>query len=75
MIYTDEECVDLSHNAWYLDDDSLAGKSASVLSALNIVSSQGPALGFNINLKKCDCMEHETSLHSPVRFRPPTHIA
>ena len=54
MIYTDEECADLSHNAWYLDDGSLAGKSASVLRALNIVSSQGPALGFNINIKKCE---------------------
>ena len=54
MIYTDEECADLSHNAWYLDDGSLAGKSAPVLRALNIVSSQGPALGFNINLKKCE---------------------
>ena len=51
MIYTDEECADLSHNAWYLDD---AGKSASVLRALNIVSSQGPALGFNISFKKCE---------------------
>ena len=54
MIYTDEECADLSHNAWYLDDGSLAGKSASVLRALNIVSSQGPELGFNINFKKCE---------------------
>ncbi|KAL5475730.1 hypothetical protein EMCRGX_G025580 [Ephydatia muelleri] len=54
MIYTDEECADLSHNAWYLDDGSLAGKSASVLRALNIVSSQGPALGFNISFKKCE---------------------
>ena len=56
MIYTDEECADLSHNAWYLYDGSLAGKSASVLRALNIhvVSSQGPALGFNINFKKCE---------------------
>ena len=44
MIYTDEECADLSHNAWYLDDGSLAGKSTSVLRALNIFSSQGPAL-------------------------------
>ena len=52
VIYTDEECVDLSHNAWYLDDGSLAGKSVFVLRALSIVSSQGPALGFNINLKK-----------------------
>ena len=51
MIYIDEECGDLSHNAWYLDDGKLAGKSASVLRALNIVSS---ALGFNINLKKCE---------------------
>ena len=54
MIYTDEECADVSHNAWYLDDGSLAGKSASVLRALNIVSSQGPALGFNISFKKCE---------------------
>ena len=52
IVYTDEEYADLSHNAWYLDDGSLAGKPASVLRALNIVSSQGPALGFNINLKK-----------------------
>ena len=54
MICTDEGCADVSHNAWYLDDGSLAGKSASVLRALNIVSSQGPALGFNISFKKCE---------------------
>ena len=53
-MYTHEECADLSHNAWYLDDGSLAGKSAFVLRALNMVSSQGPVLGFNINLKKCE---------------------
>ena len=52
MIYTDEEYADLSHNAWYFDDGSLAGKPVFVLRALTIVSSQGPASGFNINLKK-----------------------
>ena len=31
MIYSDEEYADLSHNAWYLDDGSLVGKSALVL--------------------------------------------
>ena len=46
MIYIDEECAHLSHKAWYLEDGSLAGESASVLRALNIVSSQGPAFGF-----------------------------
>ena len=69
--HTDEECADVSHNAWYLDDGSLAGKSASVLRALNIVSSQGPELGFNINFKKCEL--YGTG-HSPVQSRPPTHI-
>ena len=52
MIYTDDECATLSHNACYLDDGSLAGKATSVLRALNIVSSQGPALGFNIKPQK-----------------------
>ncbi|KAL5509137.1 hypothetical protein EMCRGX_G004447 [Ephydatia muelleri] len=37
-----------------MDDGSLASKSASELRALNIVSSQGLALGFNIHLKKCE---------------------
>ena len=74
MIYTDEECADLSHNAWYLDDGSLAGKSASVLRALNIVSSQGPALGFNIHFKKCELYGTGDLSHSLVQSRPPTHI-
>ena len=68
MIYTDKEYADLSHNAWYLDDGSLAGKPAFVLRALTIVSSEGPAK------KSVNCMEQETSLHIPVQFRPLTHI-
>ena len=53
-IHSDGACTGLLHNAWYLDDGSMAGESSSVLRALTIIQAQGPSLGFHVNLKKCE---------------------
>ncbi|KAL5471147.1 hypothetical protein EMCRGX_G029230 [Ephydatia muelleri] len=51
-IHNDEFCTDLLLNVWYLDDGVLAGHPASVSRALDIIQSEGPSLGFHVNLKK-----------------------
>ena len=38
-IHTDRACARLLHNAWYLDDGSMAGESSSVLRALAILQA------------------------------------
>ena len=53
-IHTDDAWAGLLHNAWYLDDGSMASESSSVLRALTIIQAQGPSLGFHVNLKKCE---------------------
>ena len=53
-IHNDESCTDLLLNVWYLDDGVLAGHLASVSRALDIIQSEGPSLGFHVNLKKCE---------------------
>ena len=55
-VKSDDGCVSLHLHAWYLDDGALAGKSSSVLNALNILQSLGPFLGLFINLKKCELL-------------------
>ena len=50
-VKSDIGCADLFFHAWYLHDDALAGKSSSVLKALDILQLLGPPLGlFNYQL-------------------------
>ena len=43
-----DECIDLLYQAWYLDDDALAGNHSAVLRAMDIIEKMGPALGLHI---------------------------
>ena len=45
---------DLLFNKWYLDEGGLAGTSCSVKIALDLISSMGPSLGFNINFAEME---------------------
>ena len=53
-IHNDKSCTDLWLNVWFLDDGVLAGHPAFVSRALDIIQSDGPPLGFHVNLKKCE---------------------
>ena len=48
------ECIDLLFHAWYLDDGVLAGNRLAVSRAFFLIQELGPALGFQINLGKCE---------------------
>ena len=62
-IHNDKSCTDLRLNVWYLDDGVLAGHPTSVSRALDIIQSDGPPLGFHVNLKKCELFSpSDTSL-------------
>ena len=62
-IHNDKSCTDLRLNVWYLDDEVLAGHPTSVSQALDIIQSDGPPLGFHVNLKKCELFSpSDTSL-------------
>ena len=54
LMRTDDKCLDLLFQAWFLDDVVLAGKKASVLRALPIQEEYGPSLGIFANLSKCE---------------------
>ena len=42
----------LTLNAWYLDDGILVGSSRDIAAALNIIESDGPPVGLNLNRAK-----------------------
>jgi len=44
----------LALHKWYLDDGVIAGRAAEVLLALTVLRAEGPALGLNLNLAKCE---------------------
>ena len=47
-------CPDLYLHQWYLDDGVIGGSSADVLRALSVLRQEGPTLGLNLNLSKCE---------------------
>ena len=53
-IEADDDCINLSFNAWYLDDGILAGERSAVVRALNLIEELGPHLGLFINYPKCE---------------------
>ena len=46
------EVPDLTLNSWYLDDGTLLGSAADLVQALNIIESDGPAVGLHLNRAK-----------------------
>ena len=60
-----KECPGLHLHAWYLDDGVIAGPTAVVRRALEIIHEDGPKNGLNLNLKKCElisCQGNRASL-------------
>ena len=48
----DADVSTLALNAWYLDDGTLVGSPGDLSAALHIVESEGPSVGFHLNLSK-----------------------
>ena len=44
-IEADDDCINLSFNAWYLDDGILAGERSAVVRALHLIEELGAPLG------------------------------
>ncbi|XP_076948911.1 uncharacterized protein LOC143621346 [Bidens hawaiensis] len=44
----------LPFHAWYLDDGTIIGGANEVAKALDIISSEGPSLGLQLNIKKTE---------------------
>ena len=57
-IDTDDDCLALLFNAWFLDDGVLAGKKSAILCALFLIRTLGPPLGLHINLPKCELLSY-----------------
>eukprot|EP00731_Ephydatia_muelleri_P021465 Em0014g56a len=53
-IEADDDCINLSFNAWYLDDGILVGERSAVVRALHLIEELGPHLGLFINYPKCE---------------------
>eukprot|EP00731_Ephydatia_muelleri_P035891 Em0175g4a len=53
-IEADDDCINLSFNAWYLDDGILVGERSAVVQALHLIEELGPHLGLFINYPKCE---------------------
>jgi len=58
------ELPNLDVNRWFLDDGVLAGKSADVLKALQILERDGPAVGIGLNHAKCELITHPAAAHA-----------
>ena len=50
----EQQVPTLALNVWYLDDGTLIGKTADVLAAVELISTEGPALGLHVNLSQCE---------------------
>ena len=53
-IEADDDCINLSFNAWYLDDGILVGERSAAVRALHLIKELGPHLGLFINYPKCE---------------------
>ena len=52
-IEADDGCIDISLEAWYLDDGVIAGDRQAMIRALGLIEELGPHLGLHISLHKC----------------------
>ena len=68
ILRIDAELPGLDVNKWYLDDGVLAGKSADVLKALNIILQAGPEIGVFLNEGKCELITHPSAASCLVAF-------
>jgi hypothetical protein len=50
----EEECPNLELHAWYLDDGTLVGDTEELLRGFDVVCREGPELGLNVRLDKCE---------------------
>ncbi|KAJ0694995.1 putative reverse transcriptase domain, exostosin [Helianthus annuus] len=53
VLQVQENCK-LPFHAWYLDDGTIIGDAVQVAKALDIIGSEGPALGLRLNIRKTE---------------------
>ncbi|KAK1422142.1 hypothetical protein QVD17_25051 [Tagetes erecta] len=54
LIHRIRDCCKLLFHAWYLDDGTIIGDAKEVAKALDIIRSEGPCLGLNLNIMKTE---------------------
>ena len=50
MVLRVQENCNLPFHAWYLDDGTIIGDATEVANALNIIRSEGPSPGLQLNI-------------------------
>jgi hypothetical protein len=63
-----EQVPNLALNAWFLDDGTIAGPQVDVANVINIIASNGPALGLQLNKKKSVLFSPSSSPISDALF-------
>ncbi|KAK9080544.1 hypothetical protein SSX86_000302 [Deinandra increscens subsp. villosa] len=54
LVHRIRDSCQLPFHAWYLDDGTIIGDAMEVARALDIIRSEGPALGLVLNIKKTE---------------------
>ncbi|XP_056686000.1 uncharacterized protein [Spinacia oleracea] len=54
LIHLINEKCNLDFMAWYLDDGTIIGETALVSSALQVITTEGPAMGLHLNVEKTE---------------------
>ncbi|KAI3822707.1 hypothetical protein L1987_10303 [Smallanthus sonchifolius] len=54
LVLQEQENCKLPFHAWYLDDGTVIGDAVQVAKALDIIGSEGPALGLRLNIRKTE---------------------
>jgi hypothetical protein len=52
LVHRTRDCCKLLFHAWYLDDGTIIGDTKEVAKALEIIKTDGPRLGLELNIKK-----------------------
>ena len=73
-IDTDDDCVAMLFNAWFLDDGLLAGKKSAILCPLSLSDTLGPPLGLHINLPKCELFSNNDIAMFPLDMKKVFHV-
>lgn len=64
LIQKFQAAVEAIHQIWYADDASAAGNLKDVKSYIDLITDQGPAFGYNINMKKTWLLVKDQRLQS-----------
>ena len=66
---SDNECLNLLFQAWFLDDGVIAGRKSDVQRALSLIDELGSTLGIYINLPKYDLISQNDTSSFPASMK------